>query len=214
MQNSLRHRRTAGLLLGMALLAGCADSPAPQATSPTSTNTPSAQPPATDSAEVTVRVDPERAAAPFDEPRRAVVPNGWTLSVWARTSKPRLAVWSPDGDLLVSVPSAGRVLRFAPSADGPAEESVLLDGLDQPHGLAFSGATLYVAESDQIDAYDYAAGSATNPRIVAGGLPDARSPELRGAYSHALKSVAVGPDGAVYFSIGSTGNISAFDRTA
>ena len=214
MQNSLRHKRTAGLLLGLALLAGCADTPAPQATSPTSTETPSAQPPATDSTEVTVRVGPQRAAAPFDEPRRAVVPNGWTLSVWARTSKPRLAAWGPDGDLLVSVPSAGRVLRFAPSADGPPEESVLLDGLDQPHGLAFSGSTLYVAESDQIDAYDYAAGSATNPRIVAGGLPDARSPELRGAYSHALKSVAVGPDGAVYFSIGSTGNISAFDRTA
>jgi glucose/arabinose dehydrogenase len=29
-----------------------------------------------------------------------------------------------------------------------------------------------------------------------------------------LKSVAVGPDGAVYFSIGSTGNVSAEDRTA
>ncbi|GJF15213.1 gluconolactonase [Mycolicibacterium cyprinidarum] len=161
-----------------------------------------------------VRVDPDRAAAPFDEPRQAVVPQGWTMSVWARTPKPRLAVWAPGGDLLVSIPSAGRVLRFTPAADGPPAQSILLDGLDQPHGLAFSGSTLYVAESDQIDAYDYTAGAATNPRIVAGGLPDARSPDLRGAYSHALKSVAVGPDGAVYFSIGSTGNISAADRTA
>ena len=40
------------------------------------------------------------------------------------------------------------------------------------------------------------------------------APSLGGAYAHALKSVAVGPDGAVYFSIGSTGNISAADRTA
>ena len=90
----------------------------------------------------------------------------------------------------------------------------MLDGLDQPHGLAFAGSTLYVAESDQIDAYDYADGAATNRRTVAADLPDARSPELRGAYAHALKSVAVGPDGAVYFSIGSTGNISAEDRDA
>ncbi len=45
-------------------------------------------------------------------------------------------------------------------------------------------------------------------------LPDARSPDLGGAYAHALKSVAVGPDGALYFSIGSTGNITAGDRTA
>ena len=92
--------------------------------------------------------------------------------------------------------------------------SVALDGLDQPHGLAFSGNTLYVAESDQIDTYDYADGRVSNRRTVAAGLPDARSPDLGGAYAHALKSVAVGRDGAVYFSIGSTGNITADDRTA
>ena len=46
-------------------------------------------------------------------------------------------------------------------------QSVLLDGLDQPHGLAFAGSTLYVAESDQVDAYDYADGTATNRRTVA-----------------------------------------------
>ncbi|HVQ52579.1 MAG TPA: gluconolaconase, partial [Mycobacterium sp.] len=44
--------------------------------------------------------------------------------------------------------------------------------------------------------------------------PDARSPDLGGAYSHALKSVTVGRDGALYFSIGSTGNITADDRSA
>lgn len=214
MRNSLRHKRTSALLLTATLLAGCADQPAPQADSPVPTPTPSDAPPATTSTVVTVQVDPDHAGAPFDEPRRATVPQGWTLSVWTRTSKPRLAVWSPEDDLLVSIPSAGRVLRLSPATNGPPEESILLDGLDQPHGLAFSGSTLYVAESDQIAAYDYAAGSATNPRVVAGGLPDARSPDLRGAYSHALKSVAVGPDGAVYFSIGSTGNVSASDRTA
>ncbi len=80
--------------------------------------------------------------------------------------------------------------------------------------MAFAGSALYIAESDQIDAYDYVNGAATNPRTVAADLPDARSPELNGAYAHALKSVAVGPDGAVYFSIGSTGNISAEDRDA
>ncbi|CAA0124704.1 Virginiamycin B lyase [Mycolicibacterium vanbaalenii] len=214
----LRHNRTGAALLGVVLLAGCTEAPAPQATSPASpvpSETPtSPPPPATELAAVPVQVAADRADAPFDEPREALIPQGWTLSVWARTDKPRLATWTPDGELLVSVPSAGRVLRFVPSADGAPEESVLLDGLDQPHGLAFAGSTLYVAQSDQVDAYDYAAGSAVNPRVIAGGLPDDRSPELRGAYSHVLKSVAVGADGAVYFSIGSTGNISAADRTA
>lgn len=210
MPNSLRHKRASALLVCVALFTGCTAATEPGAAS----QAPRTTPLETGSTVVPVRVDPDRAAAPFDEPRQAVVPQGWTMSVWARTPKPRLAVWAPGGDLLVSIPSAGRVLRFTPAADGPPAQSILLDGLDQPHGLAFSGSTLYVAESDQIDAYDYTAGAATNPRIVAGGLPDARSPDLRGAYSHALKSVAVGPDGAVYFSIGSTGNISAADRTA
>jgi glucose/arabinose dehydrogenase len=162
---------------------------------------------------VTVQVDPDLAQPPFDEPRQAMVPAGWTLSVWARVPKARLAAWAPDGSLLVSVPSSGQVVRLQPSGAGP-RVTVPLDALDQPHGLAFSGATLYVAESDQIDAYDYADGAASNRRTVAAGLPDATSPDLYGAYAHALKSLAVGPDGALYFSIGSTGNITADDRTA
>jgi glucose/arabinose dehydrogenase len=135
------------------------------------------------------------------------------LSVWARLPQPRLEAWTQDGNLLLSVPSTGQVIRVEPSGAGP-RANLLLEGLDQPHGLAFSGSTLYVADSDQVDAYDYADGTASNRRTVAAGLPDARSPDLGGAYSHALKSVAVGPDGAVYFSIGSTGNVSAGDRTA
>ncbi len=91
---------------------------------------------------------------------------------------------------------------------------MLLDGLDQPHGLAFDGSTLYVAESDQIDAFDYADGTATHRGSSRPACPTPAAPTCGGAYAHALKSVAVAPDGAVYFSIGSTGNISAADRTA
>lgn len=200
----LRHNRI-GLTTVVVLVAGCSASPTP-------TPQPPAQPPASPTTE-TVATGLVPVTVHLDEPHQALVPAGWTLTVWARTSKPRLAVWAPDGALLISVPSSGQVLHYAPG-DGDPRESVLLDGLDQPHGLAFNGNRLYVAESDQIDTYDYADGAATNQRTIAANLPDARSPDLRGAYSHALKSVAVGPDGAVYFSIGSTGNISADDRTA
>jgi glucose/arabinose dehydrogenase len=204
----LRHNRI-GLIAAALLLAGCSTSPAP--TSPSAT-TPS---PATEAAlvPVTVQVNPDLAQPPFDQPRQALIPPGWTLSVWARVPNARLAAWAPDGTLLVSAPASGQVIRVQPTGAGP-RLSVPLDGLDQPHGLAFSGSTLYVAESDQIDAFDYADGAMTNGRTVAGGLPDAKSPDLRGEYAHALKSVAIGPDGAVYFSIGSTGNISAADRDA
>jgi glucose/arabinose dehydrogenase len=209
----LRHNRI-GLCIGVAALLAACSTPAP-------TPSPEAEPaPAAPTAEsaadlspVPVRVAPHLAQAPFDEPRQALVPTGWTMSVWARMPKPRLAAWTPDDALLVSVPSTGEVVALRPTDNDPAT-SVLLDGLDQPHGLAFAGSSLYVAESDQIDVYDYTDGAAIDRRTVAGGLPDAKSPDLRGAYSHALKSVAVGPDGAVYFSIGSTGNISADDRDA
>ncbi|OPX06903.1 sorbosone dehydrogenase family protein [Mycobacterium sp. AT1] len=208
MRVCLRHK--AFTLVGVLLLAGCSTS-APPASETTSTQ--SQAPSAAGLDEVTVQVSGDLAAEPFDEPRKALVPKGWTMSVWARVPKPRLAVWAPDGALLVSLPSAGQVIRIEPSGLGP-QMQLLVNGMNQPHGLAFQGSTLFIAESDQVDAFAYADGKATPQRTVAADLPDAKSPDLRGAYSHALKSVAVGPDGAVYFSIGSTGNISAEDRTA
>jgi glucose/arabinose dehydrogenase len=182
-------------------------------TSPPSAPAPPAQAPA-GLVPVTVHVPSEIAQPPFDVARQALVPPGWTISVWARIPKARLAAWAPDGALLVSLPADGKVLRLTPAGNGVPHQSVLLDGLDAPHGVAFAGSTLYVAESDQVNAYTYNGGATTERRVVATGLPDNRSPDLGGAYAHALKSVAVGPDGAVYFSIGSTGNISTEDRDA
>ncbi|MFG1934799.1 PQQ-dependent sugar dehydrogenase [Mycobacterium sp. NPDC048908] len=204
MRVCLRHKRIGATLLGVALIAGCSSKPSTPA-APTVTATP----PPTGLVPVAVQVDARLAQAPFDRPRQALVPAGWTLSVLARVPKARLAAWTPDGKLLISVPSSGEIVKL--DAGGAA---VFLDGLDQPHGMAFAGNTLYVAESDQVDAYDYVNGAAVNPHTAAAGLPDAKSPDLRGAYAHALKSVAVGRDGAVYFSIGSTGNITADDRIA
>ncbi|WP_375426648.1 PQQ-dependent sugar dehydrogenase [uncultured Friedmanniella sp.] len=153
-------------------------------------------------------------AAPLDEPRTVLAPPGWTVSVWARVGGARLEAWTPDGRLLVSRPTSGDVVALTPSTSGTPSASTLVSGLNQPHGLAFAGSTLYVAESDRVDAYDYGAGSVSGRRTVVEGLPDAKSPELRGAYAHALKSVAVGEDGSIYVSVGSTGNVSAEDRDA
>jgi glucose/arabinose dehydrogenase len=198
-------------LVGITALTSC--SPSTPAPSGSTASTLPSQPADAALSEVSVAVPDGLAGAPFDQPRKALIPNGWSLSVWARIPKARMAAWAADGHLLVSVPSTGQLLALQPTA-GPVRQSVLLEGLNQPHGMTFAGGTLYVAESDRIDSYDYADGRATNPRVVAGGLPDAKSADLRGAYAHALKSVVVGTDGAVYFSIGSTGNVSAEDRTA
>lgn len=194
--------RSAIALLTVVTLAACGTDP-DAASPPRSSSTEPAG-----LAAAPLQVPKDLAQAPLDEPRRALIPKGWTIEVIARVPKARMVTFAPDGALLVSVPATGQVLTVRPV------RRTLLDGLEQPHGLFFAGPTLYVAESNRIDAYDYVDGRAVNRRTIAGDLPDDKSPELRGAYSHALKSVVVGSDGAVYFSIGSTGNASAEDRVA
>ena len=92
--------------------------------------------------------------------------------------------------------------------------TVLLDGLTQPHGLAFDGATLYVAESDQIRPTPTRRRGDRSRASSPTAFPTPSPPSSAASYAHALKTVAVGPDHALYFSIGSSGNISADDRDA
>jgi glucose/arabinose dehydrogenase len=150
--------------------------------------------------------------APFNRSRSVSVPQGWTVSVWARPKAARLEVATPDRRLLVSRPQYGLITRLTPNKRGRPTSKTLVRGLRKPHGMAFDGATLYVAESHRIDSYHYANGTLGTRHTVLQGLPDAKSKDLKGAYAHALKSVAVGRDHALYISVGSTGNASASDR--
>lgn len=134
--------------------------------------------------------------------------------MWARPKKARLLAFAPDGRLLVSRPEYGIATGLTPNKRGHPTSSTLLRGLRQPHGLAFRGSTLYVAESNRISSYGYADGKVSGRKTVLDGLPDAKSKDLKGAYAHALKSVAVDKNGALYVSVGSTGNASTQDRSA
>jgi glucose/arabinose dehydrogenase len=163
---------------------------------------------------VRVSVPAAMRTAPFDTARTVQLPSGWRMSVWARVPGARLEAWTPDGRLLVSRPGSGDVVSLSPRGSGTPAQQTLVAGLRQPHGLAFNGNTLYVAESHQVDAYTYAAGRLSGRHVIIAGLPDSKSPQLHGQYAHALKTVVVGKDGSVYVSVGSTGNISAEDRTA
>ena len=201
-------RRPVTVAAGLSLAALCAVPTAvPAAATPVR---PAAAP---ERSSVTVSVPSALDASPFGSRRSLTVPKGWSVSVWARPKKARLLALTPDDRLLVSRPEYGIVTRLTPNKRGRPTSSTLLKGLRQPHGMAFDGSTLYVAESNRVDAYTYADGRATNRRTVLDGLPDSKSKDLKGAYAHALKSVAVGPDHALYVSIGSTQNVSPGDRS-
>ena len=150
-------------------------------------------------------------ASGLDHPRWLYkLPNGDVL-VAESNSPPRQKKGIADvvmGWLLgragAGVPSANRItlLRDA-NGDGVAEyRSVLVSGLNSPHGMALIGNRLYVANTDAIVAFPYEPGqtkiTARPEKIV--GLP--------GGGNHWARNLLASPDGRfLYVTVGSASNI-------
>jgi glucose/arabinose dehydrogenase len=89
------------------------------------------------------------------------LPPGFSISIFAKgLEKPRVMALDPAVNLLVSIPSQGRVVALPDQdGDGKADKIVtVIDGLKRPHGLAFRCAPeckLYIAEENQVAVYDY-----------------------------------------------------------
>ena len=165
----------------------------------------------------TLAVPDSLRSAPFDTEKKLAIPPGFDIALWARLPGARFLAIAPNGDVFVSQPSTGSVVVFRPDpAGGVPASSVYLSGLRQPHGLAFDrqadGIWLYVAESNRVERYLYHSGdlAAPKPQILVDGLPDGAG----AGYAHQLKSVALGPDHALYVGIGSSCNACASDTTA
>ncbi len=165
-------------------------------------------------ASVSVSVAAGNGRAPFDVPRRLEVPAGWSVEVWARLGGARFEAVTPQGDLLVSVPTTGDVVELRPERDPRAVPrfSVVLSGLLQPQGLAFDRVggkeVLYVAEADEIDRYLWGVGGPSARTVLVGHLAW-QAP--KGSDDHPLKSLAIGRDHTVYFDIGSSANVDTAD---
>jgi glucose/arabinose dehydrogenase len=154
---------------------------------------------------------------PFDVARRIVVPRGWSAELWARVPGARFAVWTPEGDLLVSRPQEGTVVRLSRRPGRGVTQRVVVSGLFSPHGLAFDSLdgrpVLYVAAADELVRYAWLGRAGAGRRtVVAADLPDPDGIDR-------LKGVAVGRDHSVFVSVGSMSEgpgpravVLAFDR--
>src|SRR5258708_11012170 len=94
---------------------------------------------------------------------------------------------SGGGGVLVSETGEGKVVGLSdPKHACKAERMVtVLNGLNEPHGLAFYGGKLYVAETDKVRRYDWDEVNlrASNPKALA-DLPTGGGHSTRTLSSH------------------------------
>jgi glucose/arabinose dehydrogenase len=128
-------------------------------------------------------------------------PPGFHISVFAEdVDSARMMIFSPGGVLLVSESGEGKVVALPdPKHTGKAARTVtVLEGLNEPHGLAFYEGKLYVAENDKLRRYDWDESHlrATNPQKLT-DLPKGGGHSTRSLLFH---------DGKMYVAAGSSCN--------
>jgi glucose/arabinose dehydrogenase len=133
-------------------------------------------------------------------------PAGFRVSVFARDlENPRGMVAAPNGDVYVAEREAGRVrLLRDTNGDGRADVSRVVsegmnEGMEGVHGLAIRGARLYMVTVNEL----YSA-----PIEQDGGLGERtlHIDDIPDGGQHPNRTMAWGPDGYLYLSVGSQTN--------
>jgi glucose/arabinose dehydrogenase len=143
-----------------------------------------------------VKVDatPERIAG-------LKVPSGYKVSVFAEgLGKPRMIAVSADGTVYVTRRDPGDIVMLRDTNhDGRADERRIAVRRPQLHGLTIIGTRAYFVGVTDVFAADVAAdGTFANITRLADDLPEGGQ--------HADRTIAVGPDGNLYITVGSTCN--------
>jgi glucose/arabinose dehydrogenase len=108
----------------------------------------------------------------------------------------RVIAQSPSGELVVSQMFEGTVSQLADhDGDGVFEDrTAILRNVEVPHGLAFAGDALFVATTDRILRLDRWWDGSSAHEVA----------KLPGWGTHQTRTLALGPDGKLYVSIGSS----------
>jgi glucose/arabinose dehydrogenase len=153
--------------------------------------------------EIILGVPEQYRQGPFATQRVLVAAPDVRVSVFAAgLGKARFMALSQEGDIYLSVPNRGQILVLPDkNGDGVADEQIVFaDGLDRPHGLAFRGRELVVAETGRlISLMD------TDADLRA-DVKEVLSEDVPAGGGHWTRSVVVGPDMNLYISAGSSCN--------
>ncbi|HVA92801.1 MAG TPA: PQQ-dependent sugar dehydrogenase [Chloroflexota bacterium] len=114
----------------------------------------------------------------------------------------RFMALGPRGDVFVGSWSSGTVSVLLNRAGSAQASQIipLLSGLTVPHSVAYRNGYLYVAQEDRLSRWRYNASAVTlteGQRVIS---------DLPSGGRHLTRTVAFGPDGAIYISVGSSCN--------
>lgn len=147
-------------------------------------------------------VKPERRM--FDESllKNLKVPDGFEVEVFAQDlQNPRMMAVAADGTVYVTRQEQNDVLALQDTdGDGRAEPPrTVASNLELVHGIDLHENRLYLASPTKVWAADLNAdGLAGKPRLLIDDLPDGGQ--------HRARTLAFGPDGMLYISVGSSCN--------
>ncbi len=135
-----------------------------------------------------------------DAASRLSVPPGFKVSVYASgLGNARGMALSPEGNLWVCDMKGGRVLELLDKGNrGTSDQTrIAIEGLDNPHSLAFYQGSLYVGETNRVSRFplvDHRLFKEDGQTLV----------ELPPGGRHFTRTLVFNPDGKLYISIGST----------
>ena len=133
------------------------------------------------------------------------VPAGFKVEVWAEgVPEARSMALGDKGTVFVSNRNLSNVYAIV-EKDGKREVKTLLKGLNTPNGVVFDKGTLYVAERHRITRYDNIESNLDSPPAAVVVVDNLDPTKQAG---HFWKYMAMGPDGKLYFNIGSPQNIT------
>ncbi len=148
--------------------------------------------------------DPQEGEPVAQNPLTFSLPEGFAATMFSdKVPGVRVLTRDSQGTMVASLTSEGKVVALPNrDTDNRADQVItVLEGLKEPHGIAFIGDTLYVAEEDAVKSYTY------NPDTHSATLNETLT-ALPSGDGHSTRSLMVWPDNTkLLVSTGSSCNV-------